>query len=190
MVKFEIRYGEDIGACCRRLVAHAEQHGSAEVDFNEIKLTAKPGDDPAALASYYTETSRQRHEAWLASPEYRAQQIAAAVEQQKRENALAAALAKAPEKPTMADPEGWAKFCKVNSEHPYSAGVVRYAEKWARLMEGQIEEGRTVAECADETSSLADDEGITGAMFGFAVGILSRVWKHGADLRAWHNRSR
>jgi hypothetical protein len=182
MVKFEIRYGEDIGACCRRLVAHAEQHGEAEVDFNEIKLTA--------LASYYTETSSQRHEAWLASPEYRAQQIAAAVEQQKRENALAAALAKAPEKPTMADPDGWARFCEVNSKDGYSAGVVRYAERWARLMEGQIAEGRTVAECADETSSLADDEGITGAMFGFAVGILVRVWQHGDDLRAWHHRSR
>ena len=44
--------------------------------------------------------------------------------------------------------------------------------------------GQTLKECAMPTSMLADTEGITGAMHGFAVGILSLVWVHGADLRA------
>lgn len=59
---------------------------------------------------------------------------------------------------------------------------------WARLMEGEIAAGRSVAECAERTSHLADDEGITGAQFGFAVGVLVRVWKHGPDLGAWRSR--
>jgi hypothetical protein len=47
--------------------------------------------------------------------------------------------------------------------------------------------GATVAECAQRASHLADDEGITGFMYGCAVSILSKVWQYGEDLRRWHN---
>ena len=64
---------------------------------------------------------------------------------------------------------------------------MRFAERWARLMEGRMANGDTLEACADEASSLADNEGITGFMYGCAVSILSQVWIHGEQLRRWHN---
>ena len=85
------------------------------------------------------------------------------------------------------DKEGWEKTMKVNDD-PYGSAGVGYAEKWASLMEAEMINGKTLEECADETSHKADEGvGITGFMFGCAVGILSKVWKHGEELRRWHN---
>jgi hypothetical protein len=40
---------------------------------------------------------------------------------------------------------------------------------------------------ASKTSHEADIEGITGFMYGTAVKVLTDCWKHGEDLRKWHN---
>lgn len=48
-------------------------------------------------------------------------------------------------------------------------------------------EGSTLAAVAHDASVWADDEGITGFMYGCAVSILSQVWTHGDALRRWHN---
>ena len=65
--------------------------------------------------------------------------------------------------------------------------MLKFAERWARLMEGRMANGDTLEACADEASSLADNEGITGFMYGCAVTILSQIWIHGEQLRRWHN---
>jgi hypothetical protein len=44
------------------------------------------------------------------------------------------------------------------------------------------------ADMAKETSHEADDEGITGFMYGCAVSILVGCWIHGEKLRRWHNK--
>lgn len=82
----------------------------------------------------------------------------------------------------------WKKIQEVNSGDPYSNRCVTYAEDWANLMEKQLAQGRTVEQCADETSSEADTDGITGFMYGAACNILASVWEHGETLRLWHNR--
>jgi hypothetical protein len=64
---------------------------------------------------------------------------------------------------------------------------MRYAERWAYLMEHEMEEGKKLVDIAKTTSHTADEEGITGFMYGCAVSILSRVWIHGEELRRWHN---
>ena len=79
--------------------------------------------------------------------------------------------------------DGW----KAKNEDPYGAAVFRFAERWADLMEARLASGSTLTDCADETSREADDEGITGFMYGMAVSILSQVWVHGEALRRWHN---
>jgi hypothetical protein len=38
--------------------------------------------------------------------------------------------------------------------------------------------------CANELNFL----GITGFMYGAAVAILAKCWKHGEALRKWHNK--
>lgn len=87
----------------------------------------------------------------------------------------------------LVDEEGWSKF-KNNNTDGYGGRVVRYAEEWARLMQTRIANGETIQQCAQELSHLADDDGITGYMYGCAVGVLAKVWKHGEALRRWHNK--
>ena len=83
--------------------------------------------------------------------------------------------------------EGWEKFVTINND-PYGSGVVRYAERWANMMEQEMESGKSLIEIANATSHKADTEGITGYMYGCAVSILSKVWEYGEELRKWHNK--
>lgn len=84
------------------------------------------------------------------------------------------------------DKAGWDQAVAINDD-PYGSGVVRYAERWADAMEGELTKGAALADVAESTSRSADTEGITGYMYGCAVGILAQVWEHGEALRRWHN---
>ena len=84
------------------------------------------------------------------------------------------------------DMEVW-QSTKSKNPDGYGGAIVAYAEWWARLMQIEITKGKQLADIADAASHEADIEGITGFMYGAAVSILSKVWKHGEDLRRWHN---
>ena len=84
------------------------------------------------------------------------------------------------------DAPRWEKNKEMNTD-PYGSGVVRYAERWANLMEERVVGEVTVADVARQASHDADTEGITGFMYGCAVSILSVVWELGEELRVWHN---
>lgn len=77
---------------------------------------------------------------------------------------------------------------KLQNTDPYGAGIFRYAEKWAHLMEAEVESGKAVKDIADRLSHEADTEGITGYMYGASVNILSQCWEFGGELRKWHNK--
>ena len=77
---------------------------------------------------------------------------------------------------------------KAKNKDFYGAGIFRYAENWADLMEKEMADGKDIIDIADRTSHEADTEGITGFMYGAAVAILSSCWAHGEKLRVWHNR--
>ena len=80
------------------------------------------------------------------------------------------------------------RFKELNSSDFYGAGVVRYLETWASMMEKEVSDDVSVAEAAQSTRFEADKEGITGYMYGYAVTALSEFWTHGEELRAWHNQ--
>lgn len=80
------------------------------------------------------------------------------------------------------------KDWKAKNSDPYGACTFRYAEKWADLMEKEIQKGTNVKDMADRLSHEADTEGITGFMYGCAVSILSQCWEYGEELRKWHNK--
>lgn len=82
----------------------------------------------------------------------------------------------------------WAERVRINSDDPYSKGVIDYAIRWADLMEAGIERGAKLEDIADRASHDADTEGITGFMYGAAVAELSQAWVHGDELRRWHNK--
>ena len=74
----------------------------------------------------------------------------------------------------------------------YSRAFSTYAERWAEMMEEKIEASsddvmKVIVDNADKLSYEADEEGITGFMYGCAVSILSQCWKYGELLRKWHN---
>lgn len=71
----------------------------------------------------------------------------------------------------------------------YGLACFSYAERWADLMEGEMEANPDAdfAEMAKRTSHEADVEGITGFMYGMAVSILAKCWAEGELLRRWHN---
>ena len=179
--------GENISETAKRMVALAKKtNGTVTAKFNDIALTAKPSDNPDAIVQYYQTESNRRHEEHVKSPEYKKRQREAKEAQQRQDLMLKGALAAAPEKMTLRDEEGWKKAVAANGDG-YGGGVMSFAERWARLMEGRMANGDTLEACADEASSLADNEGITGFMYGCAVSILSQVWVHGEQLRRWHN---
>lgn len=79
------------------------------------------------------------------------------------------------------------QFVEINSQDFYSLGIVNYVKRWAELMEEEIEKGKNVFEIAEQTSYIADTDGITLWMYGTAVMVLSQVWEYGEDLKKWHN---
>lgn len=81
----------------------------------------------------------------------------------------------------------WQDYQEKNQDG-YGGGIIAYAECWARLMQLEIAEGKTLEEVADATSHEADLDGITGFMYGAAVHTLSQCWTHGDELRKWHNK--
>jgi hypothetical protein len=80
------------------------------------------------------------------------------------------------------------KDLKKNNQDFYGSAIIRYAELWADTMEAGINAGKELKDIAESSSQLADTKGITGYMYGIAVGILSECWENGDELRKWHNR--
>ena len=142
---------------------------------------------------------RTGNEAWIASeslqidahrnsPEYKERERLYQEKQRIRKVTLEGALLSAPAVMTCRDPQEWERLKELNSKDGYSHACCTYAERWARVMEGRIAHGGTIADSAETASYLADEEGITGFMYGAAVGMLARVWIHGEELRCWHNK--
>jgi hypothetical protein len=75
----------------------------------------------------------------------------------------------------------------ANNQDPYGSGIIRYAQRWADLMESRMASDAALVSIAESTSHEADTEGITGFMYGAAVSVRASSWEHGEDLRRWHN---
>ena len=185
--------GEHIADACERLVNERRLVGEDLLcDFNGVGLVATHDATADGLRRYYAEELQRRQDEYLASDECRRDQeearIAAAQAKATYDAAIADCEARGVSAPTWRDAAAYEAWKAKNSDS-YSRGCFTYAETWARLMEARILAGQTVAECAGHTSHIADVEGITGAMHGFAVGILKECWVHGADLLTWHRTS-
>jgi hypothetical protein len=62
------------------------------------------------------------------------------------------------------DQPAWQSWKDKNTDG-YGAAIFEYAEGWAKLMQVELSKGKQISECAKETS----------------------CWKHGEQLRQWHN---
>lgn len=81
----------------------------------------------------------------------------------------------------------YVKYVNKNKDG-YGKAVIDYSEAWAKLMQMQIAKGKTIAQCAEETQKPLDFFGITGFQYGCVVKGLAYFWKHGEELRKWHNK--
>ena len=89
----------------------------------------------------------------------------------------------------------WEKCKEINlgnqskDAHEYNKCIIDYTILWAQYMEYLMaKHNQKLADIWDRASHLADIDGITGFMYGCAVGLLSSVWKYGEELRIVHNR--
>lgn len=103
-----------------------------------------------------------------------------------KRNATEARLTDAPAM-EIADQAIWEDY-KSKNQDGYGGGIIAYAERWARLMQVEINAGKKLENVAEATSHEADTDGITGFMYGAAVHTLASCWKHGDQLRKWHNK--
>lgn len=182
-MKFDPMCGTTINNAADEMVKLANEHGEQVVaDFNGIEIIANPGDNASTIVTYYQEESHKRHEAWLNSPEGQA------AEKARKEAAerAAAAAAEGVKEFSVSDQDAWALW-QQNNQSGYGACVMRYAARWANLMEVKMAAGAKLEDIASETSHEADLEGITGFMYGAAVSVLASCWEHGDQLRRWHN---
>lgn len=107
--------------------------------------------------------------------------------QKKTEEEFSTEIATCP--PMERNEEKWQKGIDAQKGQGYGLACFTFAEYWARLMQKGISEGKQVKDIADECSRKADIPcGITGFMYGCAVSILADCWKHGEELRRWHNK--
>lgn len=187
MRTLEAMPGEHVSDVAEKMVALArESDDEVTADFNGITLTARADSCATTIAADYSAECSRRHEAYVNSDEYKRRQREAEEKQRQQDLLLQGALSVAPEHLTLKDAEGWRKAVESNTDG-YGSAVIRYAERWARLMESRLMGGESIASSAEQMSHLADNEGITGFMYGCAVSILSSVWIHGEELRRWHN---
>ena len=184
---YEPSWGDDITSASGELLALATASGlPTTMQFNDQIVTAHPGMTASEVADTYHVESERRYAAYIASPEFAERMAAAEIAEQKRQVETAAALVGCPDKMSLRDPEGWAKSVAANTDG-YGACGLRFAERWACMMEGAMAKGESLIICAKRLSRLADSEGITGFMYGCAVSVLAQVWTHGDALRRWHN---
>ena len=153
-------------------------------EFNGVSVTAKPTSSPEVLADWWSKEMDRRSEEYRSSDEYKNREREYHEREERRQLMLEGALLSAPATITLRDEEGWKELSELNKD---CIGIMNYAERWARLMEGRMAHGSTLEECANEASHLADNEGMSGASYGYAVGVLAQCWIHGDQLRRWHN---
>jgi hypothetical protein len=184
-IKIEALPGYHINEVCENAVRKArELQCVVEFEFNEIIVIVSPSDTAEGAAQRFMAECQRRRDEYEKSPAGIESARRTADAQKKADEAAAEGI-----KPFSikhgAESE-WEKCVKNNSD-PYGACTVRYAARWAHLMEKRMEAGEKIATIADQSSHDADLEGITGFMYGCAVSILAHAWKHGEALRLWHN---
>jgi hypothetical protein len=153
-------------------------------DFNGITLRVGARENILAVVLAYRKAIDDRNKKWQRSPKGRR----AAHKAEEFNKQAAAARAEGIKSFALKDPNGW-KLMLEKNQSEYGSCVMRYAARWANLMEQELAKGAELKAIAKATSCAADTEGITGFMYGCAVSILAHAWENGEELRQWHNLS-
>lgn len=170
-------------------------------EFNGVTLTVtKENADAERIYQEWdagmkanAEKYRLEMEAYMKTPEYRAERAKALKLKTRRETVEKEVLAvDESSELEFKDDEAkakWEQWVEINSHNGYSLGVVTYARRWAKYMQHLMtKHNKAIYQIADKASHVTDIEGITGFMYGCAVAMLSECWKYGEELRRWNNK--
>lgn len=205
-IQLKTRAGESIDALAKKASDIACGQGViVEFDFNGIVCLVDSGTDPGLLYRDYMNASIMGwHTIGPDCPaEYTPDVQAELVQRKATQEAIWAQQKTEGEARDKADRELFAtktagidiEFVdqtgyldwKAGNTDSYGACIFEYAESWAKLMQLAMAQGQPLVECAGPTSHDLGFLGITGYMYGAAVGVLFRHWKHGEAIREWHN---
>lgn len=87
------------------------------------------------------------------------------------------------------DEATWKRMVQNGSDDVYNGAIVRFAERWANMMEREMSKGAKLTDIALRTSDDADTEDITCFMHGIAVSVLVHVWAYGDELGKWNKEN-
>jgi hypothetical protein len=186
---YEPMAGDNIAYAARESIKLSKQNSkNVRFKFNDVTVEVTPETKVDDAVQFYMDEIKRQGEAYRNSPEGKqaaADALARAEESAKRDAAVDTKI----EGVTLelANKAGWDEFV-ANNQDGYGKGVIDFAERWAKLMQVELAAGKKLSDIADTTSHEADNEGITGFMYGAAVSTLSQTWKHGEQLRRWHNK--
>ena len=79
---------------------------------------------------------------------------------------------------------------KLNASDGYSFDIFKFSEKWANLMEVEIDKGYDIDDIAEKTSEIAGKKELTKTMFNSALDILYRCWAYGYELEGWSKKNK
>lgn len=145
-----------------------------------------------SIANKETEKYRIEREAYIKTPEYRSEK-AKELKKQIRRKQVEKEVLSLDETMTLEfkDDEAkviWEKWVETNSNSDYGLGVVIYARRWAKYMQHLMKKhNKLVFEIADNASYESGVGSMSESMKLYAIEILSKCWKHGEELRKWHN---
>lgn len=185
------RAGDDIHKIIEQMVYRANTHEiRVTCVFNEAQFTVEPG--MVALDAYelwkadMDRQGKQWRKSMKAEVSRREQKVREDRDVVRGEN-VRATLEADKLQVSLFKRSAFNKAVRVNSADGYSAAAVNFAIAWGVAMQQALRKGKKIADIAEELSHEVDYEGITGFQFGCAVSFLANFWKHGEELRRWHN---
>lgn len=204
-LKIDTRLGSNFSQVAQIAKDTATETQNAEFDFNGVKCIVSRDTNldalirdytnswtmewktvgPDCVAEYSPETAKELKNRQIAAEE-KAEKEREALRKQDREEKQAFEKKVSGVVIEWKDIEAY-KAQKDKNSDPYGSGIMEYAEGWAKLMQSEISQGKTVSDCAERTSFEMGFMGITGFMYGAAVMTLATHWKHGEELKKWHN---
>ena len=206
MITIEVQCGSHINGACQDALSIFNDVDNVDpvtgerepvtFEFNGTPVTTQEGDTVETMYARWNAEITRKSEEYRNSQEYKDQQAAYAEKERLAALATAKMEASAVAEFTKSNQEAWDADYNANKNDGYGAAALSFANRFARFLETKINEGLAVGktvrqvleESGNEMSHVADVEGITGFMYGCAVGCLVRCWKYGEDLRKWHNK--
>lgn len=177
--------GDTIHHTAAKMVFEANEYNrDVTAKFNDTDIFAHPGDDPKEIVRKYEEKCQEEARKFAESPAGKEANRQQEEHQKKADEAAAEGILPYTQK--MGLMTEYQEYIAKNTDG-YGSCTVRYAARWANLMETLMNAGAALADIAKKAGHEADREGITGFMYGCAVQELSHFWIHGEELRRWHN---